>query len=40
MGYYYYYFSLYLKMSEITYDQRNRDVTLDRAKKYENNKKY
>ena len=26
-------------MSEITYYKKNRDVILDRAKKYENNKK-
>ena len=26
-------------MNEITYYQRNRDLILDRAKKYENNKK-
>ena len=36
----YNFFSLYIKIIETTYNQRNRDVILDRTKKYyENNKK-
>ena len=37
----YNFFLLYIKMSEKTYYQRNRDVILNRAKDYyKNNKKY
>ena len=34
VGHYNFFFSLYIKMSERTYYQRNRDMILDRAKKY------
>ena len=32
-------FSIYIKMSETTYYQRNRDIMLNRAKNYYENKK-
>ena len=39
MGYYKFVFITYIKMSETTYHQRNRETILNRAKEYYQNNK-